>query len=240
MRAQSPAKWGRNYWGYEWKINGSWAYFLVVGLYGLLAFSLLENWRHMGALRTLRAILQAFEVYLPLAASLLVAHLIPQEIEGGTAELLLSYRVPRLRILLGKIAVPLAVVIGMFLATFLATAPCRAAIVKATPGYRDMVSLTGLLLVSAPTAVILSGLAAFASILGRSTLAGLLSGTGLWMVDVMTGGTYLKWFTLFRQYHQCSCAEIGLVPNKILLTAAGLLFYLLAWRLLERPERLLK
>lgn len=145
-----------------------------------------------------------------------------------------------LRILLGKIAVPLAVVIGMFLATFLATTPCRAAIVKATPGYRDMVSLTGLLLVSAPTAVILSGLAAFASILGRSTLAGLLSGTGLWMVDVMTGGTYLKWFTLFRQYHQCSCAEIGLVPNKILVTAAGLLFYLLAWRLLEKPERLLK
>lgn len=225
---------------YAWKTNGTWGFAFVAALYWILVFFLLAEWHRMPAGRLLKTIFQVFEVYFPLAFAILVAPLFPGELEAGTAELLLSYKVSRFRILLGKLALPFATAVAMFSMTFIATGPCRAAIIAASAHDRSAVSLGGLIGISAPTALFLSGTGVFSSLVGRSTLAGVMSTSGIWLLDFLTGGQHLKWFTLFRQSHPCTCSGIALGPNKVLLALVGVGLYALSWVQLERPERLWK
>jgi ABC-type transport system involved in multi-copper enzyme maturation permease subunit len=102
-----------------WKANFSWDCLVPIGVFGVLVVFVLQYSSRMHEAKKVLTVFTLYEVFMPLLFSILVASLIPLEVEQGTLDLLMTYPKPRWITLLYKLSLPVCFMLAIFLFTIL-------------------------------------------------------------------------------------------------------------------------
>lgn len=210
---------------YCWKAQASWAWIVLLAVYGLLLALLLGGtFRPHNAPHTVREVALILEVYLPLVLAVLLAGAPTLERDAGAAELHLTYRQrPALR-LLQFVAIPVILWSAAVLTTALIASHYYVAL-----SVQQVASMTW-----AP-ALALGGAALAGSAAARHQGGGMIAALLWWGIDFQAPGRVNRWVYLINVYQPMP--DMDPADMRMRLAALGLAGLGIALWLAGRRER---
>lgn len=209
---------------YRWKSQADWPWLALLVLLVIMWLLLLVDAFTRGPARQFADTAVMLEIYLPLAAALLLAGAPGLDREAGAAELHLSYRRPGALQLLQRLIVPI-----------LTWAAAVAATLLFTHQFYVPVNLAEALPMALFPALGLGSAALAGTSLARHQIGGVLASAIWWCMDLQIPGRLNTWFYLFNRFAPLPQLDPATMRrNTVILALAGLA---LALWLAERRER---